>query len=317
MISPRTPVIGCDCCPSGSSGEGRDGKDRSIVGVSWAAIAGWWAGSAVLAAVMVRRGVFSGPGLGKRSAAAVLGVPGLVWLAGACVLFLAPAIGASVVMGLPAGVVGDVGSMQRRAATDVAAYGGAIAVGAALLWLLRPRLGKGAGVTLAGGDLWRGGAGLVLATPFYVATALTATAVYTLVRGEPPEPLAHESLRQMTGARTDPWTIVRIVGVVVGAPIYEELLYRVFIQTAAIAGAGMILGQGTRAVWAGILGTSGVFAAMHVAGGGPVPWHAAAGLFVLSVALGLAYEKTGRLGVPIVMHALFNAANVAMAMRAA
>ena len=37
------------------------------------------------------------------------------------------------------------------------------------------------------------------------------------------------------------------------------------------------------------------------------------GLFVLALGLGWAYEKTGRLLTPIVMHALFNAGNLILA----
>ncbi len=42
--------------------------------------------------------------------------------------------------------------------------------------------------------------------------------------------------------------------------------------------------------------------------------HAVAPLFALSVALGASYERTGRLGVPIVMHGAFNALNLAIAL---
>jgi membrane protease YdiL (CAAX protease family) len=43
------------------------------------------------------------------------------------------------------------------------------------------------------------------------------------------------------------------------------------------------------------------------------PWHALAALFVLSLGFGWVYEKTGRLEAAVTMHALFNAANVALA----
>jgi len=45
-----------------------------------------------------------------------------------------------------------------------------------------------------------------------------------------------------------------------------------------------------------------------------IAWPSLAMLFALSVAMGLAYEKTGNLWMPIIMHLLFNAYNVAMAL---
>ena len=56
--------------------------------------------------------------------------------------------------------------------------------------------------------------------------------------------------------------------------------------------------------------TSIIFALMHW---GAVAWHALPPLFVLSLAFGWIYERTGRLSASIVMHILFNAVNVALA----
>ncbi len=47
-------------------------------------------------------------------------------------------------------------------------------------------------------------------------------------------------------------------------------------------------------------------------GGGGVPWQALPTLFVLSLALGYVYERTGWLWAPILVHALFNATNIAV-----
>jgi len=62
--------------------------------------------------------------------------------------------------------------------------------------------------------------------------------------------------------------------------------------------------------WLAISITSIVFAAAH----GSVDVHALPVLFVLSLAFGWVFERTGRLTSAIVMHALFNAANFALAM---
>ena len=54
---------------------------------------------------------------------------------------------------------------------------------------------------------------------------------------------------------------------------------------------------------------SAFFAVMHIGNSEP---HAVAALFVLSLGFGWAYERTGRLTAPIVMHMGFNAGNLAI-----
>ena len=49
----------------------------------------------------------------------------------------------------------------------------------------------------------------------------------------------------------------------------------------------------------------------------PAGSHAIVPLLALGLYIGLVYERTGRLGVPIAMHAAFNAGNIAMAFWAA
>jgi membrane protease YdiL (CAAX protease family) len=44
-----------------------------------------------------------------------------------------------------------------------------------------------------------------------------------------------------------------------------------------------------------------------------VPWYALPSLLALSIGLGVAYERTGKVAVPILVHAGFNAANLAAA----
>ena len=56
--------------------------------------------------------------------------------------------------------------------------------------------------------------------------------------------------------------------------------------------------------WPAIMLTSALFAAVH---GNATHWPA---LFVLSVGLGYAYEKSGSLFRPIFMHALFNGISI-------
>ena len=59
--------------------------------------------------------------------------------------------------------------------------------------------------------------------------------------------------------------------------------------------------------WPAVLVASAIFAAAHCTQPQAVP-----SLFVLAVVIGYNYERTGRLLAPILIHALFNAANLAL-----
>ena len=65
-----------------------------------------------------------------------------------------------------------------------------------------------------------------------------------------------------------------------------------------------------RAAWIAVLAASAIFTLMHA---GVAETHALVTLFALSLCFGVAYERTGRLFTSILMHALFNAANLALA----
>jgi len=100
-------------------------------------------------------------------------------------------------------------------------------------------------------------------------------------------------------ASSDSKVVVALIVVfaVTIAPVCEEFFFRGFVYPVLKKSWGM--------GWA-LTAVSLVFAAIHfhLPTMGP--------LFVLAIGLGLAYEFTGSLLTPIAMHALFNAANVAM-----
>ncbi len=150
-----------------------------------------------------------------------------------------------------------------------------------------------------------GGAALLLTWPVSQAVAAAAGFVQTLLTDEPIRILAHETLREMLERPADGWFFAQAVLVIVFAPVLEEVLYRgIFQETLRRLGLG---------AWPAILGTSIFFAAMHWT---VVEIHALVSLAVLSIGFGWIYEKTGRLTAPIVMHALFNAGNLGIAMLA-
>ena len=96
---------------------------------------------------------------------------------------------------------------------------------------------------------------------------------------------------------------------VIGIPAVEELIYRIFLQSALI--------KIVKSPWVGIFITSLIFALVHRIGTEPVPWRALLTLFAFGLCLGLAYERTRRVGVPIAMHMGFNALNITIALLSA
>lgn len=90
-------------------------------------------------------------------------------------------------------------------------------------------------------------------------------------------------------------TLIRagaVVGAVVMAPLFEELLFRGFIQSAAR--------RATRSPVLAIAISSVLFALVH-------PGWTMPPIFVFAILLGLVYERTHNLWATTVMHALFNA----------
>lgn len=148
-----------------------------------------------------------------------------------------------------------------------------------------------------------GAGALLLAYPVVMVTAGAASLIVSLVRGQPVDPIAHETLRMFIKEPVDGWYIALGAMIIFIAPIMEEVLYRGLLQRTMVQ-------IGLQRWWA-IVFTSLGFALMH---GGVAEPYALPALFVLSLAFGWAYEKTGRLSASITMHSLFNAANLAMAL---
>ncbi len=116
-----------------------------------------------------------------------------------------------------------------------------------------------------------------------------------LVVGEDFQMQANESL---TVILENPQLMLRILmiffAIVVG-PVFEEVLFRGMLQS-------MIRGY-LRRPWLAIVITSVIFATHH-------PWMHWPGIFILSVGMGYAYEKSGSLFRPIFIHIFFNAMSV-------
>ncbi|BAM03900.1 CPBP family intramembrane glutamic endopeptidase [Phycisphaera mikurensis] len=141
-------------------------------------------------------------------------------------------------------------------------------------------------------------AGWLLASGVLVVAALAAQGL-----GLESPVVQHElllTLQERPGWRT---LAPAILSAVVLAPLLEEILLRGLVQSLCVR----VLGRRRR--WAAIACASAGFAALHL---GSVPPQTLAGLFVLGVVFGAVYERTGSLTPAVLVHAGFNAFNVAV-----
>ncbi len=149
-----------------------------------------------------------------------------------------------------------------------------------------------------------GVSGLVAALGLTLTT-LDVTAVLSQWLVEPPPKVGHEMLTAMRAARSAGALATLCISAIVVAPLLEESIFRGLFQTALRE----VEGAAQRA-WCVILVSAALFAMVHVGS----PWQVFPGLFVLGIVLGWLYERTGSLWPGILVHAGFNAFNVAQAL---
>lgn len=275
-------------------------------------------GAAVVASLWFawRAGVFNvATPAGKRRGADgalsrdVSGIPAAVWFVCAAVTFLSLSIGAGISASIPREHRGPSGSLQELSISTFVSFALAACVGLVLLYLVQARTSERSGTRFEPRDLSIGAWCFALTVPLYAVTVFGAKWFWSAVLKNAPPETAHAGLEMFLRSPASPWGLLFAATACVITPIAEELIYRVFAQSAARS----LLGDAPPRVWASVLIVAGVFAFSHAAGGGPVPWAAVPGLFVLAVAMGIAYEHTRRPGVPMTMHALFNFGNLALA----
>ena len=114
--------------------------------------------------------------------------------------------------------------------------------------------------------------------------------------GEQFEVPSHEALKIITESPSFPLQVLMIVTAVILAPLVEEMLFRGLLQS--------MVRSYFHGPWTAILISSAVFAVIHE---NFTHWPS---LFVLAVGLGYAYEKSGSLLRPILMHAAFNGISI-------
>jgi len=115
--------------------------------------------------------------------------------------------------------------------------------------------------------------------------------------GSLPDPSAQESVQAFEKSSSLVFRLLLGTIAVVTAPLTEELLFRGFLYGVVKKGTDR---------WFAAVFTEVIFAAVHAHVGSAPP------LFILGLGLAITYELTGCLLVPIFMHAMFNAVNIAM-----
>jgi len=218
------------------------------------------------------------------------------WLLMALGVFVAQAVGASAATALAPGADG-------LTAGALMAFGGMLG---ALLAVsgLRALGPAGARPTAASGlraaprDLWVGALVCAGAVPLVSVAGIVSQAVARAAGHETAE-VSHTTLGLLLENDSAAAFWMTAAAVVIAAPIAEELLFRGLLQTG-------LREAGLGPVW-GTVAASLAFLVVHatVLDGAMMP-----ALFVLSVVLGLSYERMGRLGTPVVAHACFNAFNL-------
>lgn len=259
--------------------------------------------SVVSLLVMRRRGLLRAGGLDKNIRDCG-GVGAIVWLTGAATIFVMTYFGAIIGLAVSQQSGFEQASLAELGLTSLGTYVVSIAAAAALIVAMRP-MSTRAGFVVKPRDLAVGPLIflLILPTVWVVSVLSTEIAAEILTRsGEaPPEELGHETLRALSDGSGVWWWMVTL-GAVVGAPIIEEIIYRGFLQSA--------LRRAKAPGWMTVIIVSVLFTGVHV--GSADPWTLPS-LFVLSLCLGASMEVTGRIGVPILIHAVFNGTMLAIA----
>ncbi len=271
--------------------------------------------SLLVVALLLAGGLLKPGGFEKAGARDLGPVPAAIWIFAALVVFLAMYSAKGVLTATGAldqlGGEGGLSDSQSEIVTTLVAYALGGVAGLGMLFVLHKSAPE-AGLKVSGLDAPLGLGCFLLAFPLVQLSAIIAFKIYTSVtQGDTPDPIAHDVLRsirdQFAGGTQDMWTWLTILAAVVGAPIVEELIYRVFLQSALL--------KVFKSPWVSIIVSALIFASMHRLAADPsarVPWHALIPLFTLGVTMGVAYERTRRVGVPIAMHMCFNALMIAL-----
>lgn len=232
---------------------------------------------------------------------------------GFALAFVAMMIGAWLAVSLVPGAQGS--DFARATAQGLGAQLGTLAA-LGFVWLAPRARVRGGPSAVAAGGVHRHPCGrmeaLLLTVAFAALLYAIAGGLGTIIGavqawlGAPPPAIGHETLRALATGEVEPfWKWTAIATAVVVAPVAEECLYRGFLQQG-LKSAGLGLG------WS-VVATATLFAGIHW---GALPEGSRATglatLWALGVGWGMLFERTGRIGAPVLAHAAFNAINLAM-----
>ncbi len=145
--------------------------------------------------------------------------------------------------------------------------------------------------------------------PFLILMIILTIFLGKLIWGQDFEMQPHQELELIRAYSQLSVRVLIIITAVAIVPVFEEMLFRGMFQTmirSVLEGFPFCERLQNKAlrVWFSILISSGLFAVAHYDPGHWPP------LFVLSLGMGYAYEKSGSLFRPIFIHSLFNSASI-------
>lgn len=144
--------------------------------------------------------------------------------------------------------------------------------------------------------------------------SMVAAAAYAV--GRPLPTIGHSTLEALRTSQDAVAVGLMMLGAVGLAPLLEEVLYRGLVQSGigwmldVARGRALDSDAPVPSRWLALALASAAFALVHL---GAVPPELLPGLWVLSMVLGLVYERSGSLLPCVVAHALFNAVNIMLA----
>lgn len=232
----------------------------------------------------------------------VFGIPAPVWFVGGAVIFLAQPLAGQMILALVPGARSAHPDARSLTLVQVVAYSASLVAASVVLYLFAPRTNEKTGLRLRLSDVPRGVLAFLGVAPACVLVNLLSQRVAETLSGRPQDRIGHSTLGLITDPSAGPWRWALAAAACLGAPVVEELIYRVMLQSSLLALTGR--------TWPAVLITAGIFTAVH-ASVAALP--ALPTLLVLSLGMGIAYERTRRMGVPITVHVLFNVANVMLA----
>jgi membrane protease YdiL (CAAX protease family) len=221
--------------------------------------------------------------------------------------FVAWFVGISLMQSIVVTLTGPVDGERRALQSNVTFCIGAILTIGLILPLARfyfARGLKGYGLNLRTipRDLGAAFVSLLAIWPLVLAVIVLTTTVGKVVRGPSFEMPQHRELELMAEFSDIFFRVLVVFLAVAIAPLLEEMLFRGLLQSVIRSYVGR--------PWLAVTVTSLLFAMVHA---NATHWPA---LFVLAMGLGYAYEKSGSLFQPILMHAFFNGMTIAAALAA-